>query len=665
MPSEPCVHCLQPGQLSTMPPSGDEATQNISHESANIGAPPSGDSAQLKESLQLNNMGTSLSEDVCKLETVPGIVAFNPVSCNTLRTSIIKYKCNTCSKNSNELKITGVLVFKCDCDTEYITDIEEIYTVHTLLKTEITGEIIDFGMRQGCQHDVARHRYVSRRYCRCNSLNGNNGEATNSDDVNIKCTLPRKINSGVGCGKGCKMMFHYHMVIKERKENVTPAAKAFYEREKKRRGAKVEGEFYLCEYITRDCKKVQNQVHYHPMPKDRTKATSAIDQSLAEEVEKQQGLQDGLDEARDVEIELDILEGPLKQHDANSVVEEVKPCIVEPVLSNTTTIVDEQENSIVLQNPIKDDSDDETYGDIIEWRLSSNPSRTSVRSEMTEEEKEDLTYTNEEKTDDSMPLFARMRSPTIESNSSKASSKENSVSTTSINPANLSSTIKVKNGGGGGNAGFNLGPHDPTTRVVIFTNREKFKVRDTIFQKIGNRITKMFYTKKEYDGHFNNAIFEEVTDIVQVQNEIKGWFLRTFERDYSDPAYEFTPEVVRRQQTDAVSMLSRAYNGYFYGDVYTELTNFLLVQSACDIIGPANETTPYSYFTGMITNKMHTLDEATRNYYFNRNNIMTTMNTVMHVVNWKQAINCKTVMSLPKATNYGVPGLKTAPQNFP
>jgi len=98
MPSEPCVHCLQPGQLSTMPPSGDEATQNISHESANIGAPPSGDSAQFKESLQLNNMGTSLSEDVCKLETVPGIVAFNPVSCNTLRTSIIKYKCNTCSK---------------------------------------------------------------------------------------------------------------------------------------------------------------------------------------------------------------------------------------------------------------------------------------------------------------------------------------------------------------------------------------------------------------------------------------------------------------------------------------------------------------------------------------------------------------------------------------
>jgi len=218
-------------------------------------------------------------------------------SVHTLKTSVMKNQCG-CGCHT-EVRVTGFMLFTCNCDVEYITDINEYWSLKDIISNQFTGSITDYGQRMKCKHQVIRTRYIHRRgFCRCNTLSGNNGEATNSDDVASKPPA-KEIKVAYGCQKGCSVPFHYHKVTKQTKEGVTPAAKAFYEREKKRTGGKEEGAFYLCEYYTADCKRVQDgQVHYHA-PSKTKESTDPIKESIDNSIQEELGKADGIKEFKE------------------------------------------------------------------------------------------------------------------------------------------------------------------------------------------------------------------------------------------------------------------------------------------------------------------------------------------------------------------------------
>lgn len=235
---------------------------------------------------------------------------------------------------------------------------------------------------------------------------------------------------------------------------------------------------------------------------------------------------------------------------------------------------------------------------------------------------------------------------------------------------NLISNVNTLMTGGnitasGANMGLNLGKLDQKFTTPIFTNKDKKALKKTLYDSIGNWVRKKFYpTKREYDGLFHNAIFEERIDINQVVNEYKGWFLRTFERDWTDPNYVQANEVTRAAQVDTESLLSMGYNGYYYGEVYHELASWLLIKSALDATGPVATGEVYNYLVNTIANKMHTLPDDIRAHYFCPQNHAATQNTIMHVTNIKVAMCCKNALALPKRTNKGVPGLVYNAKDF-
>lgn len=656
-------------------------------------------------------------------------------SVHTLKTSIMKTQCD-CGCHS-EVRITGFLVFTCNCDVEYITDIEEYYSLKDILKLQLSGSITDYGERMKCKHQVYRTRYIHRRgFCHCTTLSGAKGEHTGPDDLGTTKTPAKEIKVAYGCQKGCGNPFHYHKVTKETKEGVTPAAKAFYEREKKRTGGKEEGAFYLCEYLTPDCRRVQaGQVHYHAPTKSKNHS-DPIAESLEAGEEKAQGEADGINEYKNMKAE-PVQSAPtliprvltLKKNKAEREKQKQQPVAdantsrgegeqeeVVKLSSNTTAIADATTNLPDVAEP-----------KVVRSPMNNNYSTTVViddtlRQEILElyDEKDERTLF-EEKDDKSVPskinedlmdprfvidscLFSIVKRPqqpednSTNKNESEPSSRSTTKTTTvssittnttvstissptippgpnnnnnnnddetttvsSITIMDNVNTILTSSSGSASeqsNFGLNLGAGDEKFVTPIFTNKDKKTVRLTLYQALGEWVRKKFYKNKfEYDGLFQNANFEEKLEINQVVNEYKGWFLRTFERDWSDPNYEFSPDKTRVTQTDIESLLSMGYNGYYEGEVYHELAAWLLIKAALDSTGPVATGEVYNYLVNTIANKMHTLPNNIRGFYFCPQNHAATQNTIMHVTNIKVAMCCKGALALPKRTNHGVPGL--------
>lgn len=598
---------------------------------------------------------------------------------HTLKTSINK-KTMPCGCLT-EVRVTGFLLFTCDCDTEYITDINEYWSLKDLINNQFTGTIDDYGVRMKCNHKVIRSRFIHRRgFCHCTTLMGDHGSEGNKDDVSDTKIPAKEIKEAFGCQKGCKQIFHYHKVTKDKKEGVTPAAKAFYEREKKRTGGKEIGAFYLCEYLTKDCSRVaRKEIHYHAP--HGSGSYDPVSESLLNAVEEEQGLQDALNELSEM-----FTDEKVEETDANKVSEPVVVLSTKEEFSLTTVkadipMLDNNNNNTSpptipqikahlktvremlyydgSDNGIDDypSSDDENVP-LLKHSKTDEDINALVNmvddmiSNFSADSKQTPSYWNEEKMD---------RQEKMSDVSSHSSSRLNPVAQPPVVPTSISSSnvvttspIKPTISIPSQKPLFDLGSQDQKTTVIIFTSREKFQLKEGFFAAIGTKIRNLFYTNKEYDGLFNNANFEEVTEINQVENRIAGWLA----------SFIFNAEDVAVKQTDLVSSLSLAYNGYYEGEVYEELTNFLLVKSMLDIPGPATSTTPYGYFANMIMNKMHELSDAIKAHYASPTNYDATINTIMHVVNRKVAIHCKTTMSLPRATNYGVPGLTLNPQDF-
>lgn len=634
-------------------------------------------------------------------------------SVHTLKTSVMKKQCG-CGCHT-EIRVTGFMLFTCNCDVEYITDINEYWSLKDIVANQFTGSITDYGLRMKCKHQVIRTRYIHRRgFCRCNTLSGNNGEATNSDDV-VSKPPAKEIKIAYGCQKGCSVPFHYHKVTKQTKENVTPAAKAFYEREKKRTGGKEEGAFYLCEYYTADCKRVQDgQIHYHAPTKSK-EHVDPIQESMDNSVQEELGKADGVKEF--LESNDKVVEKPSKpvflprvielkqkkdariqkqkeQHQPQSaktvVGKEIKDDKVE--LSTCTTTAVDVPNSlpmiaepkvakplcekIILTNDIIDTmrllydngTEEKSLREVPNKRQLCN-NNNFVEGQV-EEEKSDETVKEES------VVMVHDLTNVNKDNTPPANNESDSTTDGKIVPKNVNSmlesvnTLMTSNAGKGDGEdsvvmGLNLGPHDEKFTTPIFTNKDKKALRKTMYESIGNWVRKKFYPiKKEYDGLFQIAMFEERLDINQVVNEYKGWFLRTFERDWTDPNYVCSTEVTRASQIDTESLLSMGYNGYYYGEVYHELAAWLLIKSALDSTGPVASGEVYNYLVNTVANKMHTLADDIRGFYFCPRNHATTQNTIMHVTNIKVAMCCKNALALPKRTNKGVPGLVYNAKDF-
>lgn len=654
---------------------------------------------------------------------------------HTIKTSIMKTQCG-CGSLS-EVRVTGFVVFSCTCDVEYITDINEYWSLKDILKHQLSGSITDYGVRMKCKHQVIRTRYIHRRgFCHCTTLSGSNGEETNSDDVAPVKIPAKEIKVAYGCQKGCGVPFHYHKVTKETKEGVTSAAKAFYEREKKRTGGKEEGAFYLCEYLTPDCKRVQDgQVHYH-QPSKTKEVNDPITESLQKTTEKELGEADGIKEFKDMKEEGDrekpktpillprvialkkarddkqkqrqpllpakatsdeVSPGPSVKLSLTTTSVDAKievPEIAEPKVVNTNTkiILDDKTRDALLElySTGAHDAGDEKSDKKVENKRALCNNNNFVEGEPPKEEKDDkplerkhcsppkppkpnntkelcseASYSSEESSSlSSSPLFPELDSddnasvpkPTDE----PLVTKDSHSLIVSVNE-HLTTTKEIEIN----EFGLDLGSKDVKFKTPIFTNKDKKALRKTLYQSIGDWVRKKFYpTKSEYDGLFQNAIFEERLDINQVVNEYKGWFLRTFERDWTDPNYQFTPENLRTEQIDVESLLSMGYNGYYYGEVYHELAAWLLIKSALDATGPVASGEVYNYLVNTIANKMHTLPDNIRGFYFCPRNHATTQNTIMHVTNIKVAMCCKGALALPKRTNKGVPGLVYNAKDF-
>lgn len=621
---------------------------------------------------------------------------------HTLKTSISK-KVMPCGCHT-EVRVTGFLLFTCDCDTEYITDINEYWSLKDIVNNQFTGTIDDYGLRMKCNHKVIRSRFIHRRgFCHCTTLMGDHGSEGNKDDVSDLKIPAKDIKEAFGCQKGCKQIFHYHKVSKEKKEGVTPAAKAFYEREKKRTGGKEVGAFYLCEYLTKDCSRVaRKEIHYHALQGGRS--YDPVSESLLNAVEGEQGIEDALNELSEMFSDEEV-----EETDANNVSEPVVVLSKVEEFSSTTVKADipmldnnnnntapptipqlkahlkdirathyydgsdhgvddypssDDENAPLLRNS-KTDEDIDALVNMVDDMISSYSAESKQAPSYWSEEKMDRQEKLSDVSSHSSTITPSVTPTNIPPNNNPAPSEISTVSTRSSDPtrnpgpslATHGSSITTKSPSAPVSSQkplFDLGCRDRKATVVIFTSREKFQLKEGFFAAIGSKVRNLFYTNKEYDGLFNNANFDEVTEINQVENRIAGWLA----------SFIFNAEDVAVKQTDLVSSLSLAYNGYYEGEVYEELTNFLLLKSMLDIPGPATSTAPYGYFANMIMNKMHELDDVTKAHYASPLNYDATINTIMHVVNRKVAIHCKTTMSLPRATNYGVPGLTLNPQDF-
>lgn len=554
---------------------------------------------------------------------------------HTLKTSIMKRQCDCGS--CIEIRVTGFIVFTCECDVEYITDINEFWSLKDIVNFKMTGSITDAGARMKCGHNVLRHRYIHHRgMCHCSTLNGMHGSKTNTDDVEAK-TPSKELSVAYGCNTGCGQIFHYHKVSKETKENVTPAAKAFYEREKKRSGAKETGTFFLCEFFTKDCVRVQNgQIHFHAPIKSKEKwnPVNAIQESLDNTTEEELGKLDGIDEARK--------EGliPVKETKLEPlfVPRAVTARMKKSANANTADSSDNNNNKSENKPELSSNTTTKVDAPIVKEEVVVNHMNVQPIQHHVIDVQEYV------KRDELLAAIQELKD--LYDQEDDEDSCTHSVASIPTIPPVDEPDDRIN--------GFHLGARDPTDRVIIFTSREKFPLKEGFFTAIGTKVRSLLYTTREYHGLFNNANFIEVTEINQVQNQIAGWLASFF----------IQAEDLRVQQEDLVSALSMAYNGFYDGEIYTELTNFLLLKTMLDVPGPATSKAPYGYFASMVMNKMHELPDEVKTFYAHPNHYDATINTVMHVVNRKVAMNCKTLLSLPMATNYGVPGLMQKPSDF-